>query len=131
MELSGLQFCLQLPAKACVVSGNPERLQIALENLCYNALSFTPPEGVIMLSLEEKGNFAQISVQDTGSGIAPEDLPHVFERGFTRRRNGGGDGLGLFMVWTIALEHGGTVEVSSQMGKGTIFTLHLPKRDAE
>ncbi len=131
MELSGLQFCLQLPAKACMVSGNPERLQIALENLCYNALSFTPPEGVITLSLEEKGNFAQISVQDTGSGIAPEDLPHVFERGFTRRRNGGGDGLGLFMVWTIALEHGGTVEVSSQMGKGTIFTLHLPKRDAE
>lgn len=63
---------------------------------------------------------------DTGSGIAPEDLPHVFERGFTRRPDGSGEGLGLYIVRTFALEHGGRAEAQSQPGKGSTFKLHLP-----
>lgn len=108
------------------VSAGETQLRAALENLCYNALSFTPPGGRITLSLRREGGSAVICVADTGSGIAPEDLPHVFERGFTRRPDGSGEGLGLYIVRTFALEHGGRAEAQSQPGKGSTFKLHLP-----
>lgn len=63
---------------------------------------------------------------DTGCGIALEDLPHVFDRGFSRRKDNGGEGLGLFIVRMIAVEHGGTAEAASELGKGSVFTLRLP-----
>ena len=126
MELFGQSFRLELPQKRLIVSGDTERLRSALENLCYNAVSFTPEDGAITLSLLENDGKAAISVTDTGAGIAPEDLPHVFDRGFTNRPDGSGEGLGLFIVRATALEHGGTVEVRSQLGKGSVFTLFLP-----
>ncbi|MGI6031778.1 MAG: sensor histidine kinase [Eubacteriales bacterium] len=126
MELSGVKFSLKLPMKNIVIRGDPDRLQTVLENLCYNALSFTPPDGVISLALAQQENFAVISVKDTGSGIAPEDLPHIFKRGFTHRSDNSGDGLGLFLARTIVLEHGGSIDVVSQLGQGSTFTLQLP-----
>ena len=126
MELYGQTFLLDLPEKDLIISGDTDRLRFALENLCYNALSFTPEDGTITLSLHEEKGKAVISVEDTGSGIAPEDLPRVFDRGFTNRPDGSGEGLGLFLVRTTALEHGGTVEVRSQLGQGSVFTLRLP-----
>ena len=65
-------------------------------------------------------------MSDTGCGIAPEDLPHVFERGFTRRPDNSGEGLGLYIVRTFALEHGGSAEAESKPGSGSTFTLRLP-----
>ena len=127
VELYGQSFELHLPKENLSVSGNTDRLCSALENLCYNALSFTPEDGIITLSLREEKGKAVISVADTGVGIAPEDLPYVFDRGFTTRPNGSGDGLGLFLVRTITLEHGGTVEVDSQKGKGSVFIMRIPK----
>ena len=126
MELFGQSFRLELPQEQLIVSGNAERLRSALENLCYNAVSFTPEDGTISLSLRENDGKAAISVTDTGAGIAPEDLPRVFDRGFTNRPDGSGEGLGLFIVRATALEHGGTVEVRSQLGMGSVFTLRLP-----
>jgi len=126
MELYGQSFLLKLSESELNISGDTDRLRSALENLCYNALSFTPEEGTITLSLQEESGKAVVSVEDTGNGIAPEDLPHVFDRGFTNRPDGSGEGLGLFIVRAIALEHGGTVEVRSQLGKGSVFTLRLP-----
>ena len=126
MELFGQSFLLKLPNESLVISGDTESLRSALENLCYNAASFTPEDGVITLSLEEKQGYAVITVSDTGSGIAPEDLPRVFDRGFTNRPDGSGEGLGLYLVRTIVLEHGGTVEAYSQLGKGSVFTLQIP-----
>lgn len=126
MELSGLEFRLRLPGENLYIRGNRDRLQTALENLCYNALSFTPPDGTVTLGLARESTYAVITVQDTGCGIAPEDLPHVFERGFTRREDDSGEGLGLHIVRSIALEHGGSVQVASQVGKGSVFTLRLP-----
>lgn len=126
VELSGANFRLHLPRERLWVSGDPLRLQAALENLCYNAASFTPQDGRITLSLTRQDAMAAVAVADTGPGIAPSDLPHLFERGFTRRSDGSGQGLGLFLVRTIAIEHGGTVEVASQEKKGSTFTLLLP-----
>ena len=127
MELSGTAFRLRLPRESVWICGSRERLRTALENLCYNALSFTPAQGTITLSLTAEDRTAVISVRDTGSGIAPEDLPHVFERGFTRRSDGSGEGLGLFLVRTFALEHGGTAEAASRPGEGSTFTIRLPR----
>ena len=126
IELFGPDFHLELPKSTLTVRGDRGRLQSALENLCYNALSFTPEDGVITLGLVQEGQYAVLSVRDTGQGISPEDLPHVFERGFTRRPDGTGDGLGLYIVRTIALEHRGYVDVASQPGKGAVFSVRLP-----
>ena len=126
MELSGQTFALELPDTALSVDGDEDRLRSALENLCYNALSFTPKTGTVTLSLRREDSWAVISVRDTGAGIEPNHLPHVFDRGFTRRSDGGGEGMGLFIVRAIALEHGGTVDVRSRLGEGSTFTLRLP-----
>lgn len=126
MELSGQDFVLELPREELTVSGDEERLRSALENLCYNALSFTPEDGTVKLSLRRENGWAVIDVTDTGAGIDPADLPRVFDRGFTHRPDGSGQGMGLFIVRAVALEHGGTVEVSSRPGAGSIFTLRLP-----
>ena len=126
MELSGLPFRLSLPIGTIFVKGKPDRLRIALENLCYNALFFTPADGTVTLGLAQEETYAVITVQDLGTGIAAEDLPHVFERGFTHRTDHSGDGLGLYLVRVIALEHGGSVDAVSQLGRGSTFTLRLP-----
>lgn len=126
IELSGPDFLLQFPQRELTVRGERDRLWVALENLCYNALSFTPEDGAITLCLEEEPGWAVIRVQDTGAGIPAEDLPRLFEPGFTRRAEQDGDGLGLYIVRTIALEHSGTVEAQSQPGKGSCFLLRLP-----
>lgn len=126
LELTGQNFQLRLPQEPVYVQGNSKRLWAALENLCYNALSFTPEDGTITLELERRDNQAVIWVRDTGCGIQPEDLPHVFERGFTSRKEQGGDGLGLYIVRLIAVEHAGTVGVNSEPGQGSDFYLRLP-----
>ena len=126
MELQGLEFRLELPWEKLSIRGNEDRLRIALENLCYNALSFTPEEGVVVLELKRKENWALISVKDTGQGIPEENMSRVFDRGFTYREDNSGEGLGLYIVRSVAVEHGGVVEVSSQLGQGSQFTIRLP-----
>lgn len=124
MELTLLHFSLKLPKEELFILGSRERLWTALENLCYNAASYTPPQGHVLLTLEREGAYAAVSVSDTGAGIPPDILPRIFERGYTTRA--GGDGLGLAIVRAVAIEHGGTVTAASQPGKGSVFTLRLP-----
>lgn len=126
MELFGLEFDLELPQAHLTIRGDRNRLRMALENLCYNALSFTPPDGTIRLRLQQLERCAEIIIEDTGVGIAPEDLPHIFERGFTKRPDDSGDGLGLYIVRTIVLEHSGTVRALSEPGGGSVFIISLP-----
>ncbi len=126
LELSGIHFTLTLPPQNLFVQGNKERMRIALENLCFNALSFTPEDGNIDLSLALEDGYALVAVRDTGAGIDPQVLPRIFDRGFTQRPDNSGEGLGLYLVRAITLEHGGTVSVSSELGKGSVFTLRLP-----
>jgi len=118
------------------VLGDEGWVRHMLINLLDNALRYTSSGGTVTVSIEEVGNTVVIAVQDTGPGIAPEHLPHLFERFYraesARDRESGGVGLGLAIVKEIAEAHGGTVRVASEVGKGSVFTVTLPaaKREA-
>jgi predicted ATPase/signal transduction histidine kinase len=105
----------------------------ALTNLLDNALAHTPPGGRIELSLRAQGAQVVLRVSDNGCGIAPEDLPHVFERFYradkSRRRGANGAGLGLAIVKRIVELHGGRIAVDSAVGRGTSFDFALPLVD--
>ena len=131
IEMDGHQFLLRMPAKELVIAADADALRRILENLCYNALAFSPPESVITLSLssEEEKKMAVITVSDTGRGISPEDLPHIFERNYHKREGGdAGHGLGLYIARALVVEQGGTIEAASAPGAGTRFTLRFAAR---
>lgn len=112
------------------VQGDADRLNQLLLILVDNALKYTPPGGEVALSLTRGGGLAVLKVADTGIGIAPEDLPHIFERFYradkARARDQAGTGLGLSIARWIIERHGGQIEVDSAPGRGTIFTVKLP-----
>ncbi|HVJ23331.1 MAG TPA: ATP-binding protein, partial [Burkholderiales bacterium] len=118
-----------------MVVGDAGRLQQLVSNLLSNALKFTPERGAIAVSLLKHGERVQLLVKDTGIGIAPEFLPHVFDR-FTQAdtsaaRRAGGLGIGLALVRHIALLHGGQVRADSQgAGRGSTFTVEMPAAPA-
>ncbi|WP_238996673.1 sensor histidine kinase [Paenibacillus pinistramenti] len=103
-------------------------------NLLHNAVKFTPPGGTVRISLSASDSEAVISVQDTGIGIAEENLPHIFERFYkadrSRARHEGGNGLGLSILQKIVELHHGEVSVTSQLGEGTEFIVRLPLRQS-
>jgi heavy metal sensor kinase len=113
-----------------LVMGDEMRLLQAINNLVENAIHYTPDGGQITLRLETRPGTAFISVRDTGIGIAPEHLPHLFERFYrvdkARSRMLGGTGLGLAIVKYLSEAHGGQVRVESETGKGSLFEIRLP-----
>ncbi|MCL4370486.1 MAG: ATP-binding protein [Chloroflexi bacterium] len=112
------------------VLGDRDRLAQMVWNLAENALRYTPSGGQVTLSLHNHGDVAELAVADTGIGIAPEHLPHLFERFYrvdkARSRDHGGAGLGLAIVKQTAEAHGGQVRVRSRTGEGTLFAVALP-----
>jgi two-component system OmpR family sensor kinase len=112
--------------KAVMVRGNREQLARALLNLVVNAARHTPESGEIHLSCQSSGGHALITVADSGNGIAPEHLPHVFEPWFKDGRSRSDGGLGLTVVYEVARTHGGAVHVESKPGAGARFTIELP-----
>jgi signal transduction histidine kinase len=111
------------------IRGDVYRLNQLLGNLVDNAIKYTPEGGTITLSLFRDGDWARLEVADNGVGIPPEHLPHIFDRFYkvdqARTRARGGSGLGLAIVKGIAEQHGGEVTVTSDPGKGSIFTVWL------
>jgi signal transduction histidine kinase len=111
------------------VKGDAHKLEQLVGNLVGNGIKYTPDGGTITLSLFQDGEWARLDVADTGIGISPEHLPHIFDRFYrvdrARSRAGGGTGLGLAIVKGIALQHGGKVTVTSETGKGSTFTVWL------
>jgi len=113
-----------------LVLGDTLWLKQALINLLDNALRYTPSGGAVTVRLQAVEEGVAVTVEDTGHGIEPEHLPHLFERFYrtdwARTKDSGGTGLGLPIVKEIAEAHGGTISVTSQVDKGSIFTLRLP-----
>lgn len=122
--------------KAELVSGLPktnidaQRIGQVLRNLVDNALRYTPSDGTIIVQASQIGSSVTVRVHNTGQGIAPENLPHVFERFWrgdkSRARSVGGSGLGLSIAKQLIGAHGGTIGVESENGKGTTFWFTLP-----
>ena len=130
-EAKGVRLQVILDPAARPVSGDPNRLQQVFWNLLSNAIKFTPRGGRVQVLLERVNPHLEVSVIDTGEGIAPEFLPHVFDRfrqadASTTRRHGG-LGLGLAIVKQLVELHGGSVRVHSDgPGQGTTFRVLLP-----
>ena len=108
-----------------------------LRNLLHNSIRYTPAGGLIELQLWDKSDLegsegVEITIRDTGIGINSQDLPHIFERFYrsdgARSRDGGGSGLGLSICQSIVKNHGGTIDIQSERGKGTCVTTWLPYR---
>ncbi len=113
------------------VNGDKIRLEQVIINIVSNAIKYTGEGGRIRLALRDAGKNIEISVADNGMGIPKEDLPRLFERFYrvekARSSDKGGTGLGLAIAKEFALAHGGDIRVESQLGKGTVFTVVLPK----
>jgi two-component system, OmpR family, sensor histidine kinase BaeS len=114
------------------VDGDLQRLEQALQNVASNAIRHTPDGGRVELIAEERGPQVRIAVRDTGTGIPPEHLPHIFDRFYkvdASRTPGGmpaGSGLGLSIVRAIVERQGGSVSASNAEGGGAVFEMVLP-----
>jgi heavy metal sensor kinase len=112
------------------VLGDVGQLKQLVINLLDNAIRHTPKSGSVTVTMQSSADKVLLTVKDTGSGIATEHLPHIFERFYradrARDRESGGTGLGLAIAQEIALAHNGTINVQSEIGKGSVFTVSLP-----
>jgi signal transduction histidine kinase len=128
-EDKGIAVVIEVPAGA-LVYGDIQRLQRMVANLLDNAIKYTPPDGTVTVSADGDESMVFVEVKDTGIGISGEDFSDIFER-FYRcdpSRSDAGVGLGLSLVMAIARSHGGDVAVTSSPGKGTTFTVSLPRK---
>ncbi|HWI62800.1 MAG TPA: HAMP domain-containing sensor histidine kinase [Symbiobacteriaceae bacterium] len=123
-EAKGVGIEVALPTDLPQPLADGGRMQQVVFNLLDNGLRHTPSGGRLTVSARREGNQVVVSVADTGEGIPPEELPLVFER--FRKRHSQGRGLGLAIVRSIVRGHGGDVSVTSEVGKGTTFSVSLP-----
>lgn len=118
-------ICELAPLK---IVGDAERLAQVITNLLTNAIQYNKPGGEVRVTLAPENQVAALSVSDTGIGIAPEDLPRVFERFYRadKSRSTGGNGLGLAISKAIVEAHGGIIQATQLAGSGTAFTVRMP-----
>jgi two-component system, OmpR family, sensor kinase len=132
-EDAGVSAVHAMPGSPVRLAIDRHRIREMLLNMVTNAIKYTPQGGTIALTLEEDADGVTFTVRDSGIGIAAGDLPHIFERFWradqARSRTGArpGTGLGLAITKWVAEAHGGTITVQSRPGRGSIFTVRLPK----
>ena len=115
------------------VNGDPQQLNHVFMNLFLNAAQAMGGHGELIIGTELSKNLDRIiiTIRDTGPGIPPKHLPHIFEPFYTTKDEGKGTGLGLSVVFTIVENHGGTISAESQEGQKTTFVVELPVMHAE
>jgi heavy metal sensor kinase len=131
-EAQGVELTAELPP-ACIIYGDKIQIERLVSNLLGNAIKYTPPGGRVVARLNGEAGWAKLTVEDTGVGISPDHLPHIFDR-FYRVPSADpekGLGLGLSFVSWIVKAHGGVVSVESELHKGTRFTVSLPAGPVE
>lgn len=129
-EQQQIELAVRAGADLSPLKADPERLAQVLSNLLANALRYTPAGGQITLTARSHSGGVLLQVEDTGSGIPPEELSHIFNRFYrldkSRHQTGGESGLGLAIARAIVEAHGGAISVASQPGRGTRFEIWLP-----
>jgi signal transduction histidine kinase len=130
-EKSGVKLTLRAPSKGFIV-GDSHMLRMVVENLVSNAIKYTPEDGVVAVRVTRRANKWLIIVKDTGVGIAKKDFSKLFQQ-FSRINNSRSDfvtgtGVGLYLAHHLTVLHGGTISVSSTHGKGSTFTVRLPRK---
>ena len=126
-EVSRIYLMVEEIVEECFIFAQVEKLEMVFENLFFNALQATPPEGSITISARKNTNTVKITVSDTGFGISENELPHIFQRFYVGERNkANGSGLGLYIVKSIIEELGGNIHVTSIVGQGTSFSMEIP-----
>ncbi len=134
-QLEQLDLACRADPGLSPIDGDAGRLRQVLVNLVANAVRYTPAGGRVEVAARAAADgTVTIAVEDTGRGIAPHDVPHVFRRFYradtSRSRQTGGTGLGLAVADRLVQAHGGHIAVKSQLGRGTVFTVTLPSRRA-
>jgi signal transduction histidine kinase len=130
LRISGIQLFTDLAEGLPWISVDRNQIKQVLLNLVHNALHAMPTGGELHIttSLKQRNQreWLAMSLTDTGTGISPENIARVFEPFFTTRSKDGGTGLGLSVTYGIITDHGGSIDVESQVGKGSTFTVWLP-----
>jgi signal transduction histidine kinase len=116
----------ELPDSPVMVNYDSQQIEQVLINMIHNAIQAMPERGSLLVGLNQADGQVALSIQDSGSGIAPENLQRIFDPFFTTKPEGQGTGLGLSMSYGIIANHHGRIEVASELGQGTTFTIILP-----
>ena len=126
-----LRYSSEVQGKDAIIEIDPDMITQAVTNLLSNAMRYTPEDGYVYVSVTMDRRYIMITVKDTGSGIAKEDLSRIFDRFWradaSRARDAGGLGVGLALTKHIVDRHEGFISVESELGKGSTFTIHLPR----
>jgi two-component system, OmpR family, sensor histidine kinase BaeS len=123
-DAAGAEVRVDVPADLPVLEIDPVRIREVIANLLANALRYTPHGGRVTISARHQNRRVAVAVGDTGAGIAPEDLPKIFDR-FYKGRTSRGSGLGLTIARNLVVAHGGTIRAESEPGRGTTITFDL------
>jgi signal transduction histidine kinase len=127
-DIAGVQLVVDVQPDLPLLEVDPLRLRQVLSNLIANALRYTSRDGQIQVrAIVEQADRIAVIVGDTGRGISPEDLPHIFDR-FYKSSDSRGTGLGLAIARNLVIAHGGEISAQSELGRGTTITFTLPLR---
>jgi two-component system, OmpR family, sensor histidine kinase BaeS len=124
-QSGGVSLSVEVAPDLPLIEIDPARIRQVLINLIANALRYTTSGGSIRVQCESKDKIIEVTVSDTGRGIAPADVPHIFDR-YTKSSDSRGSGLGLAIARDLVEAHGGTIAAQSEVNRGTTITFTLP-----
>jgi len=124
-QSGGVNLSVEAASDLPLIEIDPARIRQVLTNLIANALRYTTNSGAVRVGCVSKGQAIEVTVSDTGRGIAASDLPHIFDR-YTKSSDSRGSGLGLAIAKDLIEAHGGTIAAQSELNRGTTITFTLP-----